>query len=255
MIEKFTTEIIDKASWVTDQKSWKYMHWFSDALQRIELLDNYLEEYPIIISNNYLNYPYTKNTLDLMNIPYIVLDREKTYLVKELLFSSHVAPAGNYNEEIINSVSNKIKKTSVKKNSKPIRKIWISREKAPMRNVTNIKEVEEVLKEYKYEKIYLEDMSTEKQIQIINEAKVVSGLQGAGLNNILFMDKNTNILEVRDRNDNHNNCYFSLASALNINFYYAFADTVEPGNFHSSDYTIDINSLKNAFDELEENLK
>ena len=29
---------IEKASWVLDQKSWKYFHWFGDVSQRIELI-------------------------------------------------------------------------------------------------------------------------------------------------------------------------------------------------------------------------
>ena len=247
-------KVIEKASWVLDQKSWKYMHFYSDALQRIELISNYLDEYPIVISSNYSNYKYTVDTLDILKIPYIVINKDKLYRVKELLISSHVAPAGNYNVEIINSISGKIKEASNIQENILNKKYWISRKNASIRNVLNSNDVDHLLRRYNYEVLYLEDLDTQEQISTLSKAKVIAGLQGAGLNNILFMHPDTNVLEIRDRKDNKNNCYFSLASALNINFYYSHADTVEPGNFHSSDYIIDIKSLEKAFENIENNL-
>ena len=97
--KKILIIIIEKASWVLDQKSWKYMHFYSDALQRIELIKDYLEEFPIIVSSNYQNYKYTIDTLDILSIPYIIIDKNKLHLIKNLLITSHVAPAGNYNEK------------------------------------------------------------------------------------------------------------------------------------------------------------
>ncbi len=253
---KFKKEIIEieKAAWVTDQKSWKYMHWFSDALQRIELIKKDLNEYPILIDDYYLNFDYTIDILKILEIPYIVLERKKLYRVKKLLIASHVAPAGNYNEEIINSISGKIKNNVKNKQKIPFRKLWISRENAKIRNIVNIGDVKSLIKKYDYEIVFLENLTTKEQINIINESIVIAGLQGAGLNNILYMNNNTNVLEVRDRKDNHNNCYYSLSSALEINFYYALADSVEKGNFHSADYVVDIKSLEEAFKEIEKNL-
>ena len=73
-------EIIEKGLWVTDQKSWKYMHWFCDVLQRIEFSKHYLNQYPVILSSNYLNYHYIVSTLEILKIPYKIVEREKKYL-------------------------------------------------------------------------------------------------------------------------------------------------------------------------------
>ena len=39
----FKKEVIEQASWVLDQKSWKYFHWFCDVSQRIELINDFLD--------------------------------------------------------------------------------------------------------------------------------------------------------------------------------------------------------------------
>jgi len=50
------------------------------------------------------------------------------------------------------------------------------------------------------------------------------GIHGAGLTNILFMPKGASVLELRRKDDSHNNCYFSLASALELNYFYQLCE-------------------------------
>ena len=63
-------------------------------------------------------------------------------------------------------------------------------------------------------------MTFEEQIKIYHGANIIGGLHGGGLTNILFMNPGTKLLEVRRENDNLNNCYYTLASELGINYYY-----------------------------------
>tara|TARA_X000000368_G_scaffold409605_1_gene391833 strand:- start:30619 stop:31677 length:1059 start_codon:yes stop_codon:yes gene_type:complete len=248
-------KIIEKASWVIDQKSYKYMHWFSDALQRIEQISQHLNEYPIIIEDRYKDYNYIIETLEILDIPYIVCNRLEMYKINELLISSHVAIAGNYKEEVISSVANKIKKPAYEDKqitNEPINKIWITRQNASIRKIQNFNEIENIIKKFNYQIVALEKYSLEEQIKLLYEAKVVAGLQGAGLNNILFMVEGGKVLEIRDKNDKKNNCYFSLSSALKIDFFYCKSKTIEPGNFHTSDHILDPLELEKSFKEIEE---
>ncbi len=246
---------INKASWVIDQKSYKYMHWFSDSLQRIEQIKKYLQEYPIIIEDRYENYKYVLETLEILNIPYIVCERTKIYKVKDLLISSHSAPAGNYNEDLVQSISKQFKNLAKKENnSTNFKKIWITRENASIRKIKNFQDIKQIIEKFNYKIIALEEYSLLDQIDMLYNAKVIAGLQGAGLNNILFMKNGSKVLEIRDREDNKNNCYFSLSSALNIDFFYCTASSVEKGNFHSSDYIVDPEKLTLSFKEIEESL-
>ena len=58
--EKKETIVIEEASWVINEKSHNYFHWYCDVLQRLEYLveKNALEGQkikPILLSENYLN--------------------------------------------------------------------------------------------------------------------------------------------------------------------------------------------------------
>ena len=41
-------KIIKKGSWVIDERSDQYFHWLTDCMQRIQLIDEELYEYPIL---------------------------------------------------------------------------------------------------------------------------------------------------------------------------------------------------------------
>lgn len=240
-------EIIPKASWVIDQKSWKYMHWFSDALQRIEAIDQFIKDYPIILFNHYENYDYIKYTLQKLKIPFLLLDREKYYLISELLISSHVAPSGNYNEEIINQISKKLiasgSSTSIV-NKTNYERVWVSRQNTRIRKEVNFKDLEIILNKYNFKIIVLENLNYKDQVSIFKNTKILAGIHGAGLMNMLYMKKDAKILEVRSSHDSKNNCYFSLASALKIKYFYSNAFVNENlGGAHSGDYEIDLIEL------------
>lgn len=47
---------------------------------------------------------------------------------------------------------------------------------------------------------------------------------------MLFMEADTAVLEFRHQGDTHNNCYFSLASALNIKYFYQTCQSDYSGN-------------------------
>ncbi len=241
-------EVIPKASWVIDQKSWKYMHWFSDALQRIEFIKEYLNDYPVILFKHYENYEYIKYTLKKLEIPFLLLEREKYYLVDELLISTHVAPSGNYNEEIINDIATKL--TNTEKSTEAFdeteyERIWISRQNAKIRRESNFKDLKNVLDKYNFKILVLENLNYIDQVNIFLNTKILTGIHGAGLINMIFMKEGTKVLEVRSSHDNKNNCYFSLASALKIKYFYSGAEVNEDsGGAHSSDYKIDLVELE-----------
>ena len=77
-------------------------------------------------------------------------------------------------------------------------------------------------------------------------ADILVSLHGAGLTHMLWMKDSASILEIRARGDYQNNCYFSLASDLNFDYYYVLADKVNPSlSTQQADYLIDSVSFKN----------
>ena len=67
-------------------------------------------------------------------------------------------------------------------------------------------------------------MTLQEQIGLFANCSHLAGAHGAGLTNMTFMKKGSKVLEVRQRNDNHNNCYFAMANTLELQYYYFLVD-------------------------------
>lgn len=74
------------------------------------------------------------------------------------------------------------------------RKIYISREDAPARQLTNAEEIFMILKGW--EKVVLSNVSIEKQIEIFSEASHIISTHGAGLLNMLWCPAGAKIIEI-----------------------------------------------------------
>ena len=226
--------IIESASWIIDVRSDQFFHWLSDALQRVELIYSKLDEYPILIPDYYLEKDYIKEILKLLKINFLTYKKSELLLIKKLYLTSHGAESGNYNEVLLKSLKNKfelIPKSDIKED-----KIWISRQSDNKRKISNFQEIEKIITNNGFKIVELESMPFIEQFNLISKSKVLAGIHGAGLANMLFVDKNTKILEVRDKNDSKNNCFFSLASGLQMDYFY-FKASAE-GNPYNSNYFV-----------------
>ena len=245
---------IDKAIYFTDEKSKMYFHWLLDSVQRLELVSNSkikINEYELLINENLLEYNYVVKLLNIYNFKYTILSEDKTYKVKTLLVPYHLAGSGNYNLKVLNQSRERLRNYFLNKIEKTKNKrIWISRQNSRIRKIKNFQEVENVLKKYGFDVIETENLDFFDQAKLFINADVVGSIHGGGLSNMLFMDKFKKVIEVRGKKDYHNNCYFSLASGLDLKYYYFLAD-VKNNDFYHNDYFIDINKfdefLKNAF--------
>jgi capsular polysaccharide biosynthesis protein len=240
---------IDKGIWITDEWSAEYFHWLTDALTRLIAVEDFGNNYRVILPNEYNQREYIKRSLELLNFPIYYYNKRRRLKVKELIIPSHTAHTGNYNKQLINKLRGKF----IKENEIiPNRKIYISRQKAKKRKVLNENDVVDLLIYYNYEIHYFEDYNFEKQIEIMSQTKTLIGLHGAGLTNMLFMKTGGQILEFRKSNDSHNNCYFSLASDLKHDYYYLIGNkTFE--NLDSTDITLDIQMLRETIKQMEIN--
>lgn len=76
------------------------------------------------------------------------------------------------------------------------KRIYIDRSKGNKRNVVNSDEVKNFMEENNFDLVRLEEFSFIEQVNLFRNAQVVIGLHGAGLTNIAFCAKGTNVLEV-----------------------------------------------------------
>ena len=101
---------------------------------------------------------------------------------------------------------------------------------ASKRKVKNEEDILPVLQKFGFEIIYLETIEFEKQVGLMVNAKVVLGMHGAGLTNMLFMERGQKVVEIIINGKGHNNCYFNMANELGHEYYYIVGETNDPDN-------------------------
>jgi capsular polysaccharide biosynthesis protein len=98
-----------------------------------------------------------------------------------------------------------------------------------LRSIINHKEFVDFIKKYYYNKsvinVSLDYMPIFDQYQLFNNAKLVFAQHGASLFNIMFMKKDSKLVEIIDKNKNNIEDWFSFYSTLsNIKHYKYITD-------------------------------
>lgn len=236
--------MIPKGTICIDKFSAGYFHWMTDVLPRIYMVKDKLSEYPLLLPISYKERSYIIESLKLVGT-----DDEHIYWIengmnikiKETLIPTHQAVTGNYNPTLMQKIATWLSE-DVECSQESRKNIFVSRQKAQTRLIKNFDEVEKVLKQYNFEIVYTEDMTLKQQIKLFSHAKCVIGVHGAGLTNMMFAQRGARILELRKQGNNKDNCYFSLSSVFDIDYYYQQCEAgIEDGKEY---YNVDISRLK-----------
>jgi hypothetical protein len=99
------------------------------------------------------------------------------------------------------------------------RDIYISRRFSPRRAIANEVELENALRQKGFEIIYCERLSFAEQVDLFSQARNIVALHGAGLSNIVWAPKGTQVLEVFP-NGYFNDCYARLSIQLGFQYNY-----------------------------------
>ncbi len=255
------TKMIENAIFATDNWSGGYFHWLTDVIPRV-LVAQKIEEREnteLLVPKELEKYDFTQITGQKLNRKIYFYDSNQVYKINKLILPSHIGNSGNYDKELMQEArklftqSLKIESNEGTENvieQKINRKIYISRQKSRFRKINNEEQVQNLLKKYNYEIHYFEEYSFEKQIELMKQTVSLVGLHGAGLTNLLFINPNTKVLEIRNQADKHNNCYFSLASDLEVDYYYLLSEG-DSAETHTVNVDVDIEKLEQIILEME----
>lgn len=202
--------------WIVDDWSSGYFHWFCDVVPKIIFTIKRGMDCVFLLPNEIHKRAYIKESLKRLRVKFLTFDGGLK--LKKLIYIPNLAPSGNYRLEFIRPIK-KLLVSQHKEGSAPFRKIYISRENTGYRKVVNEKEFVNLIKKYGFEVYYFEELNWQQQVKLAQESKVILSPHGAGLTNMLFMEKGTNVIELRRINNTHNNCYFALANALSIKYF------------------------------------
>ncbi len=217
-----------KAIILTDNFSVMFFHWFGDILQKVEALcstESDLRDYIILLPHT-CNTPYARNTIKKYTFNYHFIEPDQLIKVDELIYIPLISPSGNFRSELMKNMRNRFRIQET--NEILPTKIFITREHAPNRTIQNENELKPILRRFGYTILSMEKIPFEKQMQYAASASKLISLHGAGLTHMLWMKEKSTVLEIRLNNDAHNNCYFSLASDLNLRYHYLLAEKMNP---------------------------
>lgn len=203
-----------------DNWSTGFFHWFADVVPRILYTKKNAANPTLLLPEIYKNFGFVNSSLEIIGIKNIRwIKKGEVVLAKKLIIPTVATVSGNYDESAIKKMR-EIFRAAAKKESLFGNKIYISRANAKKRRIDDEEKIKPILSKYGFRIIEPEKLSFEDQLSIFSKTKYLISIHGAGLMNMLFMPEKSSIIELRLAPPLINNCYFALASALDINYFY-----------------------------------
>ncbi len=235
---------INSGIWVIDEWSGNYFHWMTDCLPRIWEGIELTPDRPILLPESYKKLTYVVQSLELLQLKVEFFSPNENLKVANLTLTSRTSTFPNLNEPLTRKTRDFL---SLKPERHPWRVIYISRKLALKRKAHNEQEVEVFLQKKGVEIIYAENLSLYEQIKLMSETRVLICLHGAALTNMLFLPPTSKVVELRNVGDSITQCFFNLASALGVSYYY----TLNAGDSKDTimtNFTIDLDGLDQVVD-------
>ncbi|HEV2293543.1 MAG TPA: glycosyltransferase family 61 protein [Tepidisphaeraceae bacterium] len=131
----------------------------------------------------------------------------------------------------------------------PRRKVFISRGKALRRRLVNEDEVWALLEPRGFERVLMEELSFQQQVELMKQTAVLVAPHGAGLTNMMFCPPGAHVVEMADLSFPNPN-FYALASAMGHHYWVIKADAL--GDVHplEKDLRADVRALAEVLSDL-----
>lgn len=193
------TKVKGKVAVVMAAGSHNYHHWLYDTLPRIGLLKKAgLEKDIDHFIIDYAGLKFQKDSLEVLGIPEEKLilchDRWNFHIqADELIVTSLPARLGTISDWTVEFLRN----TFIPGDKRASReRLYLSRRKAPSRNLVNEKEVLEILGKLDFRPFYPEDHSIRETAAVFAAAGGIAGVHGSGFANLAFCSPNTKVIDI-----------------------------------------------------------
>jgi capsular polysaccharide biosynthesis protein len=209
-----SVERIQKGAWILEYWSPNYFHWLLYHLPKIMILNGYGRSERIILPSTNRLYPVIERSMELLGVGTSRLPKLNTSVlhVDELT----IVETDLFPSVILHQMREKVIGHNV---ATPNRKVFISRELARWRRLVNQEAMWEILRAAGYEKVLMEKLTLDEQVSLMSETRVIFGLHGAGLANMLFCPSGAHIIELTDP-DFQEPGYYALASSLGHHYWH-----------------------------------
>jgi capsular polysaccharide biosynthesis protein len=234
----------DEIVWIIDEWSSGYYHWMMEALARLTVAKmNAQGKKSIIVAlpESFKAIRFVAETLSFFGATLFYLKPNTLHEIGKIVFPTAITPIGNFNPLVLADLKSFFL-TPVSPPARASNRIYISRGKAKRRKLLNEDEILDILKEHDFKIYHFEELSFAEQLELSRNAECMMSLHGAGLTNMLFMPTESSVIELRRKGDSQANCYFSMANALGLRYFYFECENSTPD--HHGDFVINANVFK-----------
>jgi capsular polysaccharide biosynthesis protein len=221
-----------------------YYHWTTQALPRLILAQQTNKPFVLLLPDDHQT-EFHISSLNLLQVntwQTIEAKAHVYYAITNLLYPTHDIQIGDYNDDLILMLREKLTRKTYSK--EPGKKIFIRRLSQEGRRILNEQDVIDVFLSYQFEIVSFETLSFEDQITLMGRTAVLAGVHGAGLVNMLFMPLNSIVFELTTSIDGESYYYYALSNTLSHKYYYQVCDRDQDITIQQANFLVDIEKLK-----------
>lgn len=238
--------VINEGLWLIDNWSHGYFHWFGDVLQKYYSLKK--RNTKLILPASYSKIDFIISSSKALKIELEFIRDHDILKCKNLTIVPTSFISGNfYHEPII-----KLRKDLIKHqiNAYNYNRIYVTRKNARFRKIKNENDLIKCLQKYNFHILDFDNIKFEEERKMCFNVEIFISIHGSGLTNQLLMSSKVKVVELRHVKSNQNT-FFSLASALENDYYYLNCNPVKKQTpVHSADLNVDIGKFKKLIKQI-----
>lgn len=225
-----------------------YFHWVIEAVPKLLLLAKEHPDAVLLLPSSLPD--YVTATAKIFGFhKFISIQKGVVYSASSLLWPERMGTFWLQDIGLLQKVREKILNFYNLTKAVPHRKIYVSRSRAKIRRLVNEELLYSWLKINDFEIVFFEDMLFQDQVKLTAEAKIIVGVHGANLTNILFMLPKTKLIELINES-NKNLAYYKLATYCDIDYYCLPCQNLGASATNDSDFSVDINELTSLLEKV-----
>ncbi|RUR31310.1 glycosyltransferase family 61 protein [Vreelandella nanhaiensis] len=225
---------LEEAIWVTERVYHNHSHWLTAHLPKLLWLHNQNLLHKVILPPN--RTATMNDSLRMLGLDpddFLTYDENKPLFVKQLT----VMDTDRFRPELLRLVPSAY---GVYEADAPNRRIFISRAKASRRKLVNEEEIWSLLEPHGFERVFMEELTFQEQVKLMQETSVLMAPHGAGLTNMMFCPPGAQIVEIADLSFPNPN-FYALASAMKHQYWIINAQS--EGNEHPLEKDMSVNPV------------
>lgn len=235
-----------------------YCHFLLEGIPKLEVINSRIPVDNILCEESFLQHTKVASSCyeRYSASTFSSLAQVGLYKFERLLITNSIKhPMHNGHPEFL-KFHKKILNFCTNVRNKKYRKIFIDRPSG-RRGIANKDELLSLLREYNIKPIKLENFSFLEQVEIFNSAKLIVGIHGAGLSNLVYSQKGTKVVELF-QHDFGLPSFWYLANLMALDYYCVgeknpFEDEIIRKN-KFNDLIVNLSDLKVCLNSIESSL-